>query len=235
MSEHHERYELDLAPYVLGALDEAEAAELRLHLEECERCRALVAWLQPALNALPTSVESQAPPQHLREQVMAVVRGEAEAHRSERRRDRPVAGERVALARRWLRPAAALASAAAAAALVTALLAPDPDEPVTTTTPLEVSVPEATRTEGTLVRRGDSATVHVRGLAPLRGGDVYQAWLRYGDVIEPSSLFTVDRNGNGVAAIPAGIEDADELMITREPPGGSSRPSTEPLIRVTLS
>ena len=61
---------------------------------------------------------------------------------------------------------------------------------------------------------------------------VYEVWLRRGDRIERSSLFSVARDGSGAAAIPEGIEGVDELMVTREPDGGSDKPSEPPVVRV---
>ena len=42
---------------MLGALEPGEAAELERHAEDCERCRAEMRWLTPAVEALPESVE----------------------------------------------------------------------------------------------------------------------------------------------------------------------------------
>ena len=63
----HTRWSEDLATYMLGALSAREAAELERHLEGCERCREEMRWLEPALHALPESVERQEPPKRLRQ------------------------------------------------------------------------------------------------------------------------------------------------------------------------
>ena len=58
MSEtEHERWSDDVAAYLLGALEPGEAAELERHLAGCERCRAELRWLRPAVELLPETVE----------------------------------------------------------------------------------------------------------------------------------------------------------------------------------
>ena len=88
--------------------------------------------------------------------------------------------------------------------------------------------------EATVVRGGDAGTLRTTGLPQPAAGGVYQVWIRDGDVIEPSTTFVVDRTGAGVAAIPAGLESGDEVMVTREPRGGSDAPTTAPLLRAPL-
>ncbi len=48
----HERMVEELAGYALGALAPEEAAALEGHLRSCERCRAELAWLRPAVEVL---------------------------------------------------------------------------------------------------------------------------------------------------------------------------------------
>jgi hypothetical protein len=69
----------------------------------------------------------------------------------------------------------------------------------------------------------------VSGL-PQRTDGIYEVWIARGEQIEPSTLFQVHRNGSGAAAIPSGLEDADQVMVTLEPRGGSAKPTRAPLI-----
>jgi hypothetical protein len=68
-----------------------------------------------------------------------------------------------------------------------------------------------------------------------RPGHVYAVWLRRGKRIERSSLFAVARDGSGAARIPQRLGGVDEVMVTREPAGGSDVPSEQPLVRVSVS
>ncbi len=51
-SEHDPRWEDDRAAYLLGALDDAEAAAFADHLSGCDRCRAELRWLAPAVSSI---------------------------------------------------------------------------------------------------------------------------------------------------------------------------------------
>ncbi len=64
--------------------------------------------------------------------------------------------------------------------------------------------------------------------------EVYQAWVADGDAIEPSSIFVVDSSGGGSASIPDIPSGADRVMVTREPAGGSEKPSTAPVLSAEL-
>jgi hypothetical protein len=65
----------DAAPYVLGALEEAES--YRRHLAGCATCRAEVAELQLVVDTLPATVPPVVASKALRERVLATVRSEA--------------------------------------------------------------------------------------------------------------------------------------------------------------
>jgi anti-sigma-K factor RskA len=85
-----------------------------------------------------------------------------------------------------------------------------------------------------LVVDDGSATLRVRGMPAPPRDHVYEVWLRRGNRVEPSSLFTVARDGSGAAAIPEGVDGVDEVMVTREPEGGSAKPSEAAVIAVDL-
>src|SRR5947208_338680 len=67
---------------------------------------------------------------------------------------------------------------------------------------------------------------------PARGaGNVYEVWLKRGNQIEPSSLFSVSSNGTGAAAIPASLGGVDAVMVTSEKgPTGTMAPTSKPII-----
>jgi anti-sigma-K factor RskA len=232
----HRRWEEDVAAYALGALEEREAADVEAHLDECERCRADLRWLRPAIEVLPESVVQVSPPPNLRDELMAVVRRES---RREAGRRAPGLGRRAGAGwRSWagwraraMRPATALAAAAIVAAAVAgyALRGGDDGEAGET-----VRV-EARGAVAVLERTGDSGTLRVSEMPALKGEEVYQVWIRHGASVEPSSAFQPDRRGSATATIPANLEDADAVMVTREPRAGRRRPSTPPIFRAELS
>jgi anti-sigma factor RsiW len=219
----HDALREDLAGYALGALTEPEAERLEAHLARCEHCRAELRWLGSAVDLIAAGVEPRRPPRRLRRRLLATVGAEAGPGR--RRLAQWVTGVRPALA------AAAVAGVLAAGAVGYALR-DGGSAAVTVAAAATKLAPAGAKAE--LVRADGAAMLAVRGLPRLGSGDVYQAWVRDGEVIEPSSTFVLDRGGDGVAAIPEPLDDADEVMVTREPRGGSTRPSTAPLIRAPL-
>ena len=68
----------------------------------------------------------------------------------------------------------------------------------------------------------------------LRPGDVYQVWMRNGDQLQPSILFVPSRDGTAQVVLPEQTGDADEMLVTREPSGGSQEPTSTPLVSATL-
>src|SRR5215212_4631115 len=73
----HQRYEDELAAYMLGSLEPAETEAFEAHLAGCERCRSRERWLQASVEVLPSSVEQVEPPPALRARLMETVRQEA--------------------------------------------------------------------------------------------------------------------------------------------------------------
>ncbi|GAA4678644.1 anti-sigma factor family protein [Nocardioides nanhaiensis] len=136
MSPDHERLRTALGPFLLGALDQAEATEVDVHLATCADCRAELDELQPAAALLaeardlaPHAVAgAEAAPPTLGVRVLAAVE-------SERARSGPADPADQASWHRRRRPlAVAAAGGAVAASLVLTggwlALRPDPAPPV---------------------------------------------------------------------------------------------------------
>jgi Anti-sigma-K factor rskA len=68
----------------------------------------------------------------------------------------------------------------------------------------------------------------------LERGRVYQAWVQRDGMIEPEPTFEVGADGRGVVAVPEDLSEAEAVMVTREPSGGSRAPSEKPILTVTL-
>ena len=68
----------------------------------------------------------------------------------------------------------------------------------------------------------------------LQEGQVYQAWVQRDGMIEPEPTFEVGGDGSGAVAVPEDLSDADAVMVTREPRGGSRAPTEEPVMTVAL-
>ena len=231
----HTRYEDDLAAYLLDALPGEEARDVERHIAGCPRCQERARWLQASVEVLPTSVEQLEPPPQLRERLMATVRAEAAAaaapqrapgddHRMGASEGRGWLGRLFALPRPALALGALLLALAAGALGYAAGTGGDGDQ--STTVQAEVAPPGA---RATLVRDGDQGTLHVSGL-PQHRNRIYEVWLARGKQVRPAGLFQVDRSGRGAAAITGGLSDADQVMVSLEPPGGSAQPTSDPLV-----
>ena len=61
-----------------------------------------------------------------------------------------------------------------------------------------------------------------------------EAWVQRDGTVVPQPTFEVGADGRGVVAVPEDLSDADAVMVTREPSGGSRAPSEKPIVTVTL-
>ena len=58
--------------------------------------------------------------------------------------------------------------------------------------------------------------------------------MKHDRTLEPSSLFVSRRDGTAEAAVPGPLDDADAVLVTREPRGGSRHPTSPPLLSADL-
>jgi anti-sigma-K factor RskA len=225
----HTRWSDDLAAYVLGALEREEAAAFERHLDGCERCQQEMRWLQPALQALPESVERTEPPRQLRESLMAEVRADARAAREE------TASERQAPARFWgwlLKPAAGLAVVALLVAGVVGYeVGRDDGSAGGGASTLERQIGGISVR---MVQEGDGGSLRLSNLDQLPRDKVLEAWVeREGEVEAVPALFVPDRHGQAETRI-ADMTGVETVMVTEEPQGGSEQPTSEPLMTMSV-
>lgn len=230
-----ERWDDEIAAYLLDALSSEDAFAVRRHLDACERCRAQVRWLHPAVDLLPASVDQMTARPALRERIMAEVGEDARSAVSP-----GAAPSRLmrVLGLVSLRPVlVAVASISVIAAGVGGyLLAATGSDPETIAVE---SLAPRTDIGGELEVEGDRAVLTLTGLPLISRDEVYQTWLRPeegGDVV-PASAFVREGERRGHSVISEGIEDADRVMVTREPAYAGeppAEPSTNPLAAVDL-
>ncbi len=260
--EHHDRWADEIAAYAIGSLAESERERLEDHLAECASCAERLRWLAPAVELLPESVAQIEPPQRLRERLLSVVYAEAgEAAPGVELASATIptlqheVGEGAApppppapaaarwrlglpgLATRFTVPLALGFATVVAAAVGVGWLLGGAGEG-SGTDPLRTieAVParSVAAASGSLVVRRDGATLSVTELPDLRRGEVYQAWVRRDSEVEPSAVFVTRAGGSGEAAISADLSGADEVLVTREPRGGSVEPTGSPLLSAGL-
>lgn len=233
----HDRFSDDLGAFLLGALSDDETRAIKRHLDQCEDCREELTHLRPAADSLLHAVEQYVPPPSLKQALMTTVEAEARTTERAERKSRP---RRESLLARLLpvRPRVALAGAAAVLVIGAAVgialdratrggngmrvLAATIDRRALPAGAAQLDIP-----------RHGHATLRVSGLPVLRGNRVYEVWVQRNGAVRPAgALFAVMRNGNGAAAIPAGLRGVQAVMVTRERAGGASRPTEAPVISV---
>ena len=212
---------INAGAWVLGALDEREAADYAAHLRTCGRCRAEVERLQVPADALALATEQVAPPPELKNRILGAIEVDQPARRREPQK------------RRWfLRPlpVAGLAAAALAVGIGAGVLVSGDS---TRTVQAQVAM---TGAHATVSITGDHAKLSVSGMRNPPAGHVYQVWLqRDGGRPQPTdALFMVNRSGNGHVEVPGSVAGIDTIMVTSEPSGGSLQPTSKPVITAAV-
>jgi len=93
----------------------------------------------------------------------------------------------------------------------------------------------AQEVRGEVVRLGDERAVLVADDLPSPPeGETYEAWILREDVPEPAGLFEPNDTGSAAAPLEGSIEGADAVAVTVEPSGGSSSPTSDPLMTANV-
>ncbi|HUA73580.1 MAG TPA: anti-sigma factor [Solirubrobacteraceae bacterium] len=225
---------IDVAPYVLGALEEQELQSFGEHLLTCAECRLEVAELQAVVDQLAISAPPVLAPEVLSERVLETVRSQADVFNAAGQlADRP--------ARRAPRLGFALAGAGAGLAAVVALVlvlvlgggSSKPSERVITGKVSGV----ASGAQVSLDNRDGRAELRLARMPQPGRGRIYEVWLVRGKHApeRTNALFGVSTAGAGTVDVPGNLHGVDQVLVTSEPTGGSSAPTREPVIAVELS
>ena len=169
----------------------------------------------------------QAAPGRLRQRVLATVRGEgyADTRRPARisRRGRLVLGGSIAVL---------------AALLATGLFALERVAPVRRPRTHSSAATLSARTTHARVRSsGPRAELIVSGMPEPPVGEIYEVWLnRPSAPPRPTdALFTVTSEGNAAVEVPGSLRGVREITVTSEPLGGSSSPTSAPVLRLPVT
>ncbi len=210
---------LDAAAYVLGALEPDEAEAFRRHLEECAVCRDEVRSLEHVVDALPMAAPQYPVPRGLRRRVLGAAR----------RQPRHAPGSPHSAAAQWRMgarvPALAGGLAAVIVAVVVAVLLSSGGSP-------GARVIRASTGNAELRITGGRGELIVRALPQPPAGQIYEVWLARPDhpPAPTSALFGVTTAGQADVGVPGSLSGVSEVLVTREPAGGTKVPTHAPVI-----
>lgn len=237
MTEEESGHTSQAAAWVLGTLSAEEAERYAEHLEACETCRAEVARLQEAADALIDALPPATPPSELRARLMAAVEAEAELFRAAEDGHQPPepAGGRNRLPTLVLGGLAALCLVAVGVIVGSALTSDERAAPMDTVPGSVTEEGGGPRARAAVVIDGDTQRPVLSELAPPPEGRVYQAWVvrRASTPIPTGALFSMPRSGDAKISLPP-LGDAERVIVTAEPRRGSHTPTMPPLVIVTL-
>jgi Anti-sigma-K factor rskA/Putative zinc-finger len=237
--------------YALDALNDAERDRFERHLRGCASCQDEVRGFTAVAAALAEAV-SGVPPAGLRDQVLAAVSGirQLSSEVPLRRARRGVRKTRPAPRSQWL-PRLALATGAvglAASAVlggvtVAARHGQSAAQAQAQAIAAVLSAPDA-RLVSAPTSVGGSVTVVTSvsqgkmvftssGLRPLPRSRVYQLWFM-GRTTRSAGLVPAAINGRTAPVVASGLAAGDKIGVTAEPAGGSSAPTTAPVVLMTL-
>ncbi|GFH66649.1 MULTISPECIES: anti-sigma factor [Streptomyces] len=232
--------------YALHALDDEERAAFDRHLADCPACTTEVAELTATAARLGLAETADAPPE-MKDRVMRRI---GEVRQEPPRTTAVDSARRPGRARRFtgLALAACLAVAAGLGGVAVwqhqeaeqARQRAEAAERRAASVARVLAAPDA-RSQSARLDSGSRATVVVSasldeavllaaGLPAPPAGKVYQLWFDDGGTMRSAGVMPPSR-GDGVEAVrlEGGVGEASGVGITVEPPGGSRRPSSDPI------
>jgi len=236
--------------YALDALDDAERERFERHLQRCQACADDVRRMTSTATAMAMAVAAEPPP-GLKERVLAAAAATPQlpplpSATAARRRH----GRRLTRSDWFPRLALGLAAAGVAAAVVLAVVTVSTQNRLSTVQAQNqqiaavLSAPDAQIATGTS-STGGTATVVLSyaeqkmiftssGLPALPNAKVYELWLLSTGAAKPAGLLPQPTDGKTAPVLAAGLTSADKVGVTVEPAGGTSSPTTTPILVMTL-
>jgi anti-sigma-K factor RskA len=230
--------------YALDAIDGSERERFEHHLVRCQPCEHEVRGLQDTATRLAQAVAAR-PPEQMKARVLAAV---AVTRQLPPVPDaRPLPAPRAGWTRRLAMPAAA---ACLAVAIVLGVLLGISRHQLSTERAEQRAIAAVlTSPDARLVRAptsvGGVATVVVdahlhrfvfttAGLPALADARVYQLWVMGpGGSATSAGLLTTAGNGQTAPVLATGLAPGDRVGVTVEPAGGTTKPTTTPIVVIS--
>ena len=244
--------------YALDAVDGAERDLFEHHLRRCRPCGNEVRGLAETATELAMAA-ALPPPPRVKERVLAAAAGARQlppvvdrpgrtsrramspAARQSRRARRPSWTPRLAAAMAVVSLAVAVALGAVGLrtqheldsaraqnqAIAAVLAAPDARIMTRATTDGGTATVVVSRVEGKLV-------FTTRGLPRLPASKVYELWLMGPPEVRRAGLLPAPTSGRTAPVLASGLAAGDSVGVTVEPAGGTSQPTTSPIVVMSL-
>ncbi|HEY7143825.1 MAG TPA: anti-sigma factor [Streptosporangiaceae bacterium] len=240
---HHDLHILTGA-YALDAVDGPERDRFEHHLSRCRPCDLEVRGLAQTTTGLAMAA-AIAPPPQLRERVLAAIAVTRQAPPAAEHHPDPAARPSW-LPRLATGVAAASLAVAVALGLVQRSTQHDLDQAraqnqaiaAVLTAPDARIATQATTDGGTatvVVSRAEQKIVFTTaGLPPLPASQVYELWLMGPRHNRPAGLLPAPSAGKTPPLLASGLVPGDRIGVTIEPAGGTSRPTSSPIVLMSL-
>ncbi len=230
--------------YALDAIEGSERDRFERHLHRCQPCDNEVRGLLETAGRLAVAV-ARVPPPQLKERVMGAA--------ARTRQLPPLALERPQprARRAWLpRLAVAFGAAGLAAAIVLGFALSSAQRQLDSARAQERAISAVLTAPGARIVTarstvGGTGTVVVAtsqqkliftasGLPPLSAAKVYQLWLLGPPRIRSAGLLPQPAEGRTAPVLAAGLRAGDRVGVTVEPAGGTTQPTTTPILVMSV-
>ncbi|MGH3007865.1 MAG: anti-sigma factor [Gaiellaceae bacterium] len=204
------------AGYVLHALGPEETRAYEEHLAHCPSCREDVAAFAETTASLGFAADFEPAPPELRNRILGTARAER--------------AKVVPLRPRWAYPVVAAATVAACAAVGLGAWNISLHSQLSNRSSLQ-ALPLSGATGSVVVAPNGAAELVVSGLPRPTAGKTYEAWVIRGNAALPAGLFTTTASGRTVVLrLGKPLGAGARVGITLEPAGGSSHPTSQPVV-----
>lgn len=245
--------------YALDAIDGSEQERFVKHLRRCQACSHEVRGLREVATSLAFAAAAETPA-GMRERVLQLASQtrqlppELTRHARRRWSLRGWLSRHSWLSGPWLiwmpRLAAATAAVAVIAAVVLGITLSGAEQQLNVQRSQSAAIatvlaaPDAKTVSGPVATGGTttvvlSAALHrlvvsTSGLAALPSGKVYELWLISPTAAHRAGLLPSAVSGRTAPVLASGLVSGEVLGVTVEPAGGSTQPTTKPLIELKL-
>jgi anti-sigma factor RsiW len=235
--------------YALDALDDAERERFERHLRRCPACIEDVRRMTSTATALAMAVAAEPPP-GLTQRVLAAAAATPQLPPLPSAAVRRRRGRHVTRSAWFPRLALGVAAVGVAAAVVLAVVTVSTQDRLDTVQAQNQAIagvlaaPDAQITSAD-VSGGGTATVvssfiqhkmifTSSGLPKLANAKVYELWFLSTGSARPAGLLPQPTDGKTAPVLADGLSSADKVGVTVEPAGGTSTPTTTPILVMTL-